>query len=52
VSPLRVRLAAAPDNVRDEGLDWFDPASEPTVGLAAPVKRLLGVLAADDLLGD
>ncbi|HSG89824.1 MAG TPA: A/G-specific adenine glycosylase [Pseudomonadales bacterium] len=50
VHPLRVHLALRPDNVRDGDLDWFDPASEPDVGLAAPVKRLLGLLAGGDLL--
>ena len=49
ITPLRIALRLRPDNVRDAQSDWFDPASEPDVGLAAPVKRLLAVLSADDL---
>jgi A/G-specific adenine glycosylase len=49
VTPLRIRLQLRPDNVRDGGSDWFDPASAADVGLAAPVKRLLAVLATIDL---
>ena len=42
---------AWPDNVREDGLGWFDPAAAADLGLAAPVKRLLGTLAGNDLLG-
>ena len=50
MQPLRLHLAVRPDNVREDGVDWFDPADVTDLGLAAPVKRLLEALAADDLL--
>jgi A/G-specific adenine glycosylase len=49
ITPLHGVLARAVDNVREEGRDWFAPAETGHVGLAAPVKRLLDVLCADDL---
>lgn len=49
ITPLHGVLARVADNVRDEGHDWFAPAETGHVGLAAPVKRLLDVLRADDL---
>lgn len=48
IRPVQVRLEHRAHNVRDDDRDWFDPSSAPDVGLAAPVKRLLGLLA-DDL---
>jgi len=51
IRPVRLRTRVLPDNVRDADRDWFDPADTAALGLAAPVKRLLGVLAGDDLLG-
>ena len=48
IRPVRVQLPHPAHNVRDDDRDWFDPSSAPNVGLAAPVKRLLGLLA-DDL---
>lgn len=51
IRPVRLRARVLPDNVRDADRDWFDPADTAALGLAAPVKRLLGVLAGDDLLG-
>ena len=50
IQPLRLHLAIHPDNVREDGRDWFDPADVADLGLAAPVKRLLDALAVDDLL--
>jgi A/G-specific adenine glycosylase len=51
IRPVRLRAHVLPDNVRDDDQDWFDPADTAALGLAAPVKRLLGVLAGGDLLG-
>ena len=51
IRPLRLRLALAPDNVRDEEHGWFAPAQIADLGLAAPVRRLLQTLTRDDLLG-
>ena len=51
IRPVRLRARVLPDNVREADLDWFDPADTAALGLAAPVKRLLGTLAGDDLLG-
>jgi A/G-specific adenine glycosylase len=49
ITPLHGRIPQVLDNVRDAALDWFAPAETGHVGLAAPVKRLLDLLASTDL---
>ena len=51
IRPVRLRARTLPDAVREGNRAWFDPADVAALGLAAPVRRLLGALAGDDLLG-
>lgn len=46
IIPVWLQLEQAPQGIRaDDRLLWYDPDRPPSVGLAAPVKRLLGQLA-------
>ncbi len=46
ITPVRVRLAQPPGQVRDDDrFLWYNPASPAQVGLAAPVVRLLAEVA-------
>ncbi|MDQ2070121.1 A/G-specific adenine glycosylase [Natronospira bacteriovora] len=45
IRPVHAQLPTCPDRVADsDNLAWFPLDEVPTVGLAAPVKRLLGML--------
>lgn len=46
IRPVHARLSAPPANVSDGESGWYDAASLPALGLAAPVQRILQQFAA------
>jgi len=52
IQPVHVRLVVVSRTVMDAETDWYDTASPPPLGLAAPVQRILETFSAKMMNGE
>ncbi|MBW3566511.1 MAG: A/G-specific adenine glycosylase [Proteobacteria bacterium] len=52
IRPMHVRLNDVPGNVTDAETGWYDAASPPALGIAAPVQRILETFSAIMMNGE